>query len=91
MKKGMSRPGAYLCVVLIVIFIYLWSLSVPGAQAMAAPLPHSSGSVGYSNVDASSVGYLGYLSAFFIGGVSLTMVTEKNKSQGANDLLNRAK
>jgi|GEM_PF-3550435 len=86
MKKGISRPRAYLVVVLIVIFIYLWSLSVPGAQAADSPDALST-----SNTVASSVGYLGYLSAFFIGGVSLTVVAEKNKSQGANDLLNRVK
>jgi hypothetical protein len=110
-----SKIDVYAGMIAMLIVLYIWSLSTPGAlamaavspsffdtgeQAIAAPLIPPTSSASKISASASASGQpegmldqalmpVWYLSAFFIGGVSITMLQDKNKSQRGNDLLGK--
>jgi hypothetical protein len=67
---------------------FVWSISASGVQA-ATPLPAP-----LSPLSAELVGIesgfalqsLGYFSAFFVGGIAITLLQQKNKSHINNDI-----
>ncbi len=88
----MRRFDVVMGIFVILIFLYVWSISTPGAMAESYQ-PYQPSPQSPSEVDALNPVFMsfGYLAAFFIGGTTLTLVQEnkKNKSHEGNDLIEK--